>query len=254
MDRFHHRALSGLCYAIRQWVWLHAGRSEPWGATGRLPKPGQYCFEALQVAVYHEGQYFMAHEVCMRSVHTHCLFGPSQHELLLPFVQDGFPADVAQHNRFQRAATVLIYLCDVAHGGATVFEQLGVEVQPACGKALIFFPASADGKADSRSGHRMVVVLHLSCTDAACALLSALASWYGRRTLHTATDAIDTKWIAQQWIACGHGEAAGSSRAPVASPYPGRWEEDDAGSRARRSRKKSKGREAQSTGRGFGPR
>ena len=30
---------------------------------GRLPKPGQFCFESLQVARYQDGQYFMAHEV-----------------------------------------------------------------------------------------------------------------------------------------------------------------------------------------------
>lgn len=53
------------CWASLNGSWLSAGRSEPWGATGRLPKPGQYCCEALQVAVYQEGQYFMAHEVCM---------------------------------------------------------------------------------------------------------------------------------------------------------------------------------------------
>jgi hypothetical protein len=57
---------------------------------------------------------------------------------------------VVRQNRFQRSVTLLVYLNDVAHGGATVFEQLGVSVQPACGKALIFFPAFANGTADSR--------------------------------------------------------------------------------------------------------
>ena len=41
----------------------NAGGGEAWGRTGRLPRPGQYCFEALQVAVYQTGQYFMSHEV-----------------------------------------------------------------------------------------------------------------------------------------------------------------------------------------------
>jgi hypothetical protein len=34
-----------------------------WGAPGRLPAPGQYCFEALQVARYEAGQHFKSHEV-----------------------------------------------------------------------------------------------------------------------------------------------------------------------------------------------
>lgn len=45
-------------------------------------------FEALQVARYDEGQYFMEHE-------------------------DGFPLMTAKQNRFQRLATILVYLNDV---------------------------------------------------------------------------------------------------------------------------------------------
>ena len=93
--------------------------------------------------------------------------------------------------------------------------------------------------------------VRLRCHDA---FTNCTAVSFGQmsRTLHTATDAIDTKWIAQQWIACGCGEATGSSKAPVASPYPGRWEEVSDGSRARKSRKQVKGRAGKSTGRGFG--
>ena len=39
------------------------GNGETWGVAGKLPKPGQLCFESLQVARYWDGQYFMAHEV-----------------------------------------------------------------------------------------------------------------------------------------------------------------------------------------------
>ncbi len=34
------------------------------------------------------------------------------------------------------------------------------------------------------------------------------------RTLHTATNALDTKWIAQQWVACG--QAVAGTATPVA--------------------------------------
>ncbi|CAL8468053.1 g7592 [Coccomyxa elongata] len=134
-----------------------SGAGETWGMAGRLPKPGQFCFESLQVARYQDGQYFMAHE-------------------------DAFPLHVVPENRFQRTATLLLYLNDVAEGGATHFELLNISVKPKCGKALLFFPAFMDGNPDPR-------------------------------TLHTATNALDTKWIAQQWVACGQAVAAA---APVA--------------------------------------
>lgn len=40
-----------------------AGSGHPWGATGRMPKPGQYTFESPQLARYTEGQHFLSHEV-----------------------------------------------------------------------------------------------------------------------------------------------------------------------------------------------
>lgn len=42
--------------------------AEKWSAPGRLPGPGQFCFESLQVARYHDGQHFLEHEVG----HTSC--------------------------------------------------------------------------------------------------------------------------------------------------------------------------------------
>ena len=36
-----------------------------WTAAGRLPPPGQFCFESLQVACYQPGQHFLQHEVIM---------------------------------------------------------------------------------------------------------------------------------------------------------------------------------------------
>lgn len=119
----------------------------PWGGTGRLPSPGQYCYESCQIASYNQGQFFLSHE-------------------------DGFPDATAAQNKFQRHATLLLYLNDVGQGGHTCFDHLGLAVQPRQGSALLFFPAFADGKSDERS-------------------------------LHTAMDAIDTKWVMQQWIARG---------------------------------------------------
>lgn len=68
-----------------------------------------------------------------------------------------------------RIATLIVYLNDVKTGGATVFKDLGLKVQPVKGKALLFFPCFKDGRPDDRTSH--------------C----------GQITL-------DTKWIAQIWI------------------------------------------------------
>lgn len=65
-------------------------------------------------------------------------------------LQDGFPAELAAGNGFQRRATLLVYLNDVAAGGATRFDHLGFAVQPRKGSALLFFPAFADGSPDAR--------------------------------------------------------------------------------------------------------
>ena len=67
-------------------------------------------------------------------------------------LQDGFPAGLAAQNGFQRHATLLLYLNSPNSGGATRFDQLGLAVRPTRGALLLFFPAFADGTADSRQG------------------------------------------------------------------------------------------------------
>ncbi|KAL6765838.1 hypothetical protein V8C86DRAFT_2450273 [Haematococcus lacustris] len=96
--------------------------------------------------------------------------------------EDAFPLRLARANGFQRRATLLLYLNDVPEGGATQFDHLGpLSVQPEEGKLLLFFPGFADGRPDPR-------------------------------TLHTASDAIHTKWVMQQWVAGGV--------APTQQPMP----------------------------------
>ncbi|KAK9823499.1 hypothetical protein WJX72_003188 [[Myrmecia] bisecta] len=140
-----------------------------WTESGKLPPPGQFCFESLQVARYHQGQHFLEHE-------------------------DAFPESFVKENRFQRQATLLIYLNDVDEGGRTRFEHLDIAIQPRCGKALLFYPAFVNGRPDAR-------------------------------TLHTAETAGETKWIAQVWVAMGQRagipSSAGASRAaPPDEPSP----------------------------------
>ena len=68
-----------------------------------------------------------------------------------------------------RAFTLLLYLNDVAAGGETSFDKLGVAVAPRRGAACVFFPADADShRADDR-------------------------------TTHASLPAVDTKWICQVW-------------------------------------------------------
>lgn len=119
-----------------------------WTAAGRLPPLGQFCFESLQVACYQPGQHFLQHE-------------------------DAFPPNFVRQNRFQRQATLLVYLNDVDQGGMTHFDRLGVSIKPQCGKALLFFPAFSDGTPDPR-------------------------------TVHTAQSPDSVKWVTQVWIAGGH--------------------------------------------------
>lgn len=69
----------------------------------------------------------------------------------------------------QRLATLIVYLNDVPLGGATVFKDIPVKVQPKAGKALLFFPSYSDGTPDDR-------------------------------TLHCGQVSMDTKWIAQLWM------------------------------------------------------
>ncbi|KAG2454686.1 hypothetical protein HYH02_000524 [Chlamydomonas schloesseri] len=144
---------------------LRAGEGPAWGISGKLPRPRQYCYEALQVTRYDAGQHFLAHE-------------------------DGFPPHIAASNAFQRHATLLVYLNDCPQGGATRFDQLGLAVRPKKGKLLLFFPAFADGSSDPRS-------------------------------LHTACDAVDIKYVTQQWVARGLALPGSSSSSSSASTSGG---------------------------------
>ncbi|KAK9825694.1 hypothetical protein WJX81_005491 [Elliptochloris bilobata] len=198
--------LRALCGALqsRAWRLLCAGEGKGWGPQGRLPAPGQLCYESLQIARYEAGQHFLPHE-------------------------DGFPAELVEQNGFQRRATLLVYLNDAAAGGATRFEQLGFAVQPRAGTALLFFPAFADGSPDAR-------------------------------TLHQGEDAQDTKWIAQQWVACGAAAPVPSGNgAAAAAPGAGPAFEELVAARARRrpadKRNKKKGSgQGSDKQRGFGGR
>jgi len=122
-----------------------------WTAPGAVPPPGKYCYEGLQAARYNAGDEFKSHE-------------------------DAFPDADAYFNGFQRRATLLVYLKPLnqgaLRGGCTRFDSLDLDIEPCPGRALLFFPAFADGTADPRSVH---------------------AALPGNRE----------KWIAQQWVACG---------------------------------------------------
>jgi len=98
--------------------------------------------------------------------------------MLLPllFIQhyDAFNLDEEDGRRFasnggQRTTTVLVYLNDVAQGGATSFPNLNLQIQPRQGMALVFFPATLQGVLD-------------------------------RQALHAALPAVDTKYVNQIWI------------------------------------------------------
>jgi hypothetical protein len=95
-------------------------------------------------------------------------------------------------NGGQRTVTVLIYLNDVAQGGATSFPSCHLQVQPRQGMALVFFPASIDGALD-------------------------------RRALHAALPAIDTKYVSQIWIRQGnyYGQPSKRLAVPLGTPFPG---------------------------------
>lgn len=56
-------------------------------------------------------------------------------------------------NGGQRLATILIYLNDVNDGGETDFPKLNIKIKPRKGTALVFFPATIDGKLDENALH-----------------------------------------------------------------------------------------------------
>ncbi|CEF98666.1 Oxoglutarate/iron-dependent dioxygenase [Ostreococcus tauri] len=78
---------------------------------------------------------------------------------LAPHFDANQRADVEDADRGgQTLATLLVYLNDVDEikgGGQTVFGRLedGLAVQPAKGRALLFFPANVDGEFDERVEH-----------------------------------------------------------------------------------------------------
>eukprot|EP00879_Flechtneria_rotunda_P017190 GHRR01018004.1.p1 GENE.GHRR01018004.1~~GHRR01018004.1.p1 ORF type:complete len:472 (+),score=146.34 GHRR01018004.1:264-1679(+) len=118
-------SLMQTCQSRAHQLLAHLDNGRSWGPPGRMPAKGQYCYESPQVARYVAGQHFLSHE-------------------------DGFPALLATANGFQRHATLLLYLNDVQQGGATLFDHLGISIQPKQGMALLFFPSYANGTADSR--------------------------------------------------------------------------------------------------------
>jgi hypothetical protein len=128
--------------------------------------------------------------------------------------EDAFPSSLADENRFQRHATVLLYLNTVETGGETTFSYLGVSVKPRAGSVLLFFPAFADGQAD-------------------------------HRTLHIAQQAIDEKWVVQQWVARGFNSTLAAHAAEQQSAKAGR-----VSLTGRKALKKKKA--AQKRGTGFG--
>ena len=92
--------------------------------TGTSP----FSYELPQVAHYRGGEYFRTHE-------------------------DAFPPEVSAKKGYQRRATVLVYLNDVAEGGATRFDKLGFEVAPKKGRCLLFFPGTNEHMPDPRTLH-----------------------------------------------------------------------------------------------------
>jgi len=129
----HPSRTSHSCYHGYELKWLV-------NRVKRLTGVSQQFQEPTQVARYHTGQFYQSHQDAF----------------------DGTPDS-------QRIGTVLMYLNNVAKGGGTLFNNLNIRVQPKEGTALIFFPATMDGKLDSRY-------------------------------LHTAENASDIKWVSQVWL------------------------------------------------------
>lgn len=81
---------------------------------------------------------------------------------------DAIPKSL-QDNSGNRLVTLLVYLNDVNVGGSTSFKDLGIQVKPVKGKALVFFPCYNNGTSDDR-------------------------------TMHAGQVSGETKWIAQMWL------------------------------------------------------
>eukprot|EP00746_Dinoflagellata_sp_MGD_P017179 gnl/MRDRNA2_/MRDRNA2_139238_c0_seq1.p1 gnl/MRDRNA2_/MRDRNA2_139238_c0~~gnl/MRDRNA2_/MRDRNA2_139238_c0_seq1.p1 ORF type:complete len:406 (-),score=63.60 gnl/MRDRNA2_/MRDRNA2_139238_c0_seq1:202-1419(-) len=78
-----------------------------------------------------------------------------------PYFAPGYDAAVNKDKERggQTLATLLLYCTDVEPeetGGRTRFAQLGVDVKPKKGDALLFFPGLADGSFDERTEHEGV--------------------------------------------------------------------------------------------------
>ncbi|CAN5179585.1 2OG-Fe(II) oxygenase [soil metagenome] len=67
------------------------------------------------------------------------------------------PTDAGSHVPLarggQRVATLIIYLNDVAHGGATIFPSIGFEVKPRRGNAVYFESHDDNGELDRKTLH-----------------------------------------------------------------------------------------------------
>ena len=105
--------------------------------------------ELPQVGLYEAGQLYAPH---FDAVEAHAPAGRL-------FLQNGG----------QRVVTLLSYLNTPGAGGCTAFPTLGLRFTPRAGAALVFFPATADGRLDARA-------------------------------LHTAEPAIAPKWVSQIWV------------------------------------------------------
>lgn len=89
--------------------------------------------EPPQVARYEGGQFYLAH--------------------FDAFDMATVPGRECALTGGQRVATVLIYLVDVAEGGGTYFPKIDKRFAPVAGTAVVFFPATVDGKLDPLALH-----------------------------------------------------------------------------------------------------
>ena len=154
-------------------IWRHTG------ALDLLPDRVLGNCEEPQVVRYEMGDFFNWHQDALPEEEVSC----------------------SDANGGQRLATLLVYLNDVpaSGGGATAFKHLNLKVLPQQGKALLFFPAFADGLVDERTEHagetpishfHVFHIFNLS-NFSFCTLIVRQ---------FTGSPAFDSKWIAQIWI------------------------------------------------------